>query len=173
MVLTVLPTDEGNILENTFSPPADKGGTESAEDKTAEEGDTNGGYLAHDRPRVTEHDRPTRSGTESETQPLETGAYYEITSSGIRWNTAHDSRTGAEHKRKKRYKKKKTASRLTDDENQDGDNEDKDDPGQSGSPIILAAVFAGILVLLGVFTGLARLWYVVFIIFFDWTIVKF
>ena len=158
MVLTILPNDD---VETTFSSPADKAGTESEQDKGAEEADTNDDYTAHDRPRVTEHDRPTRGGTESKTQPLEAAAHYEITSSGIRWNTAHDAKTGFEHKRRKRYRKRRAASKLTDDENEDGDDEDKDDPGQSGSPIILAAVFGGISVLLCIFTGLARLWYVI------------
>ena len=164
VVLTILPTDDENLYGSTFSPPADKAGTETEQDQTAGESNTNDDYLVHNRPRVTEHDRPTRSGTESKTQPLEAGAYYEITSSGIRWNTAHDYKTGAEHKTKKRYKKRKTAPRLTDDEKEDSDVKDEDDPGQLGSPIILVAVFGGILVILCVFTGLARLWYVVFII---------
>ena len=158
MVLTILPTDD---VGNTFSPPADKAGTESEQDKSAEEGSTKDNYSVHDRPRVTEHDRPTRGGTESKTQPLEAGAHYEITSSGIRWNAAHDAKIGVEHKRRKHYKKTRAASRLTDDENEDGDDEDKDDPGQPGSPIILVAVFGGILVLLCIFIGLARLWYVI------------
>ena len=72
------------------------------------------------------------------------------TSSGLRWNTASDRRDSGEHGKhkhsKKTEKKKKSHHSRT------------KDPADSGSPVIVGGILAGILVSLFIVTGLARLW---------------
>ena len=152
MILTPLPTAN----EDKFSSKINEEGTD-----TKDKRDTNSDHSEHaqDIPklRMTEHDRPTKGGTDSKAHQHKPSAHYEITSPGLRWTT-HELRTEATQKTRKRYKKKKNKSQRADDVEEDND-EDDNQP-QSRSLVNYAAVGAGVLVFLFIFAGLARLWYV-------------
>ena len=160
--LTILPT-----LEDTFSPTDDKPRTESKEQETAEghkrkaKPEEKDEYSSHETPRVKNHDRPSESGTESKSQPQGMKAHHEIKPPGIRWNIAHVLGSGNKDDRRIRFKKKKkSGSRVADEEQ--GEDEDPEEKNESGSPITIAAICTGMLVLLYcVWTGLGRFWYVV------------
>ena len=112
---------------------------------------------------MTEHDRPTQSGTHSKAQQHKPSAHYETTSPGLRF-TAHNLRTKAAKKNRKRStsfvlvwsfipEEKKQPLRANDDvEDRDRD----DSQGQSKSSVNFALFVAG-------YAGLARLWYVALI----------
>ena len=89
-------------------------------------------------------------------------AHHQVPSADIRWNIPHDFGTGQKDSKRRPLRRKRRS-----EEEQEG-NEDPQDPNESGSPIIniIAAIFAGILVLLCMVTGLVSLWYVVNHFFF-------
>ena len=119
---------------------------------------------------MTEHDRPTQSGTISKAQQHKPSAHYEITSPGLRF-TADDLRTEAAKKNRKhstsfvfvwsfiREEKKQPCVVTTTWRIQIGTIV-KDSQNR---PSILYCLFLGIMVFLFIFAGLARLWYVALI----------
>ena len=154
VILTPLSTEN----DDRFFSKTNGEGAESAKHDNKDKSNDHSEH-AHDvpKPRKTEDERPTQSGTDSKAQHHKPSGHYEITSPGLRW-IAHDPRTGPPNEKRKRYKKKKTASQRTDDVEKD--TEEDDDPGESRSSINFAAVAAGIMAFLFIFAGLARLWYV-------------
>jgi len=157
VILTPLSTEN----DDGFFSRTNREGAESEKHHNKDKSDTNHDHSehAHDvpKPRMTEDERPTQSGTDSKAHHHKSSAHYEITSPRLRW-TAHDLGTGPPNEKQKRYKKKKTASQRTDDVEED--TEEDDDLGESRSSVNFAAVGAGIMVFLFIFAGLARLWYV-------------
>ena len=157
VILTPLSTEN----DDRFFSKTNGEGAESTKHDNKDKSNTNNDHSehAHDapKPRMTEDERPTQSGTDFKAQHHKPSAHYEITSPGLRW-TAHDLRTGPPNEKRERYKKKKTASQRTDDVEED--TKEDDDPGESRSSVNFAAVGAGIMVFLFIFAGLARLWYV-------------
>ena len=85
----------------------------------------------------TQHREPTKQSLRHAMDPA--------LSSGPRWQAAYDRPHPVEGKKSKHSKKKKSHSKAK-------------DPADSGSPAIVAGVFAGILVVTFIVTGLARLW---------------
>ena len=142
-----------NANEDRFSSKINEEGA-----NTKDKSDTNSDHSEIPKSRMTEHDRPTQGGTDSKAHQHKPRAHFEITSPGPRW-TAHDLRTGATQKNRKRYKKKKTKSQSTDDVEEDTDQDDSQ-KGQPRSLVNYAAVGAGVMVFLFIFAGLAVLWYV-------------
>ena len=153
MILTPLPTSAN---EDKFSSKINEEGAD-----TKDKSDTNSDHSehAHDipKPRMTEHDRPTQGSTDSKAHQHKPSAHYEITSPGLRW-TAYELRTEVTQKHRKRYKKKKNKPQRADDVEED--NDEDDNQRQSRSLVNYAAVGAGLMVILFIFAGLVRLWYV-------------
>ena len=154
-------TDESETNEDENSLRGGKSslGTDESETKrdTADEGkkDSSNGH----RPGVKDNERPSGGGTSSKTQPLKRDKHFKIKSTELRWNVARDFGTQIEDKRKTRVKRRrKSGSEQRTEKHQTDDS--RHDPDESGSPIIIAAVCAGMLVLLCMLTGLVRLWYV-------------
>ena len=160
MILTPLPTADEDRLSSKTSGE----GAGSAKQDTKDQSDTNHDHSdqAHDipKPRMTEHDRPTQSGTNSKAHQHKPSAHYEITSPGLRW-TAYELRTEVTQKTRKRYKKKKNKLFQRADDVEE-DNDEDDNQRQSRSLVSYAAIGAGVMVFLFIFAGLARLWYVSF-----------
>ena len=163
VILTPLPNEN----DDRFFSKTNEEGAESEKHDNEDKSDTNRDNSEHvpdvPKPQMTEDERPSQSGTDSKAHHHKPSAHYKITSPGLRW-TAHDLKTGTPNEKRKRYKKKKTASQRsqrTDDFEEDTGEDD--DPGESRSSVNFAAVGAGIMVFLFIFAGLARLWYVAFI----------
>lgn len=156
--LIILPTEE------TVVPSVDTADTESKrvskEDDTAEddEGKSSGSNeddsLPHGEPRVTGvTEGSTRHGGTS-TIPHHNMAVHpdmQSASSGVRWKMVYDHTKLDDSKEGKRYKKKRKQSHSRTED-------PTEDPADSGSPAIVAGIFAGILMLLFIFTGVPRLW---------------
>ena len=136
--------------------------------------DTNNDHSGHaqniPKSRMTEHDRPTQSGTNSKAHQHKPSAHYEITSPGLRW-TAHDLRTEAAKKNQQRStffvfvwsfrpEEKKHLCVLTTTWRIQIGTIVKD---SQNLPSILHCLLPGIMVFLFIFVGLARLWYVALI----------
>ena len=141
---------------------------------TKDKRDTNNDHSEHahntPKPRMTKHDCPTKSGTDSKAQQHKPSAHYEITSPGLRF-TAHNLRTEAAEKNRKRSmsfvfvwsfipEEKKQPCVLTTTWRIQIETIVKDSQNR---PSILHRLLLGIMVFLFIFAGLARLWYVALI----------
>ena len=165
MILTPLPTpDEDRFFSKTNGEGAGHGSSKfniQAKDKS----DTNQDHSEHaqdiPKPRITQHHRQKKGGTNSKAHQHKPSAHYEMPSSGLRW-TAYYLRTGDENDNKKRYKKKKrrAAPQQIDDDREDPDTDEDSGQEQSRSSVNFALVGAGIVVFLFILAGLACLWYV-------------
>ena len=125
---------------------------------TADEGKQDSSH-SH-RPRVKDNERPRGGGTSSKIQPPKRRKHFKLKSTELRWNFARDFGTQIEDKRRIRVKRKRKSEPEQRPKKHQGDN-GRHDPNESGTPIIVAAVCAGVLVLMCLLTGLVRLWYVV------------
>ena len=122
---------------------------------TKDKRDTNNDHSEHahntPKPRMTEHDRPTQSVTESKAHQHKPSAHYEITSPGLRF-TAHNLRTEAAKKNRKRstffcfrlelHTRRKKATLRANDDVEDTDRDDSQ--GQSKSPVNFALFVLGV-----------------------------
>ena len=121
---------------------------------TKDKRDTNNDHSEHahntPKPRMTEHDRPTQSGTISKAHQHKPSAHYEITSPGLRF-TAHNLRTEAAKKNRKRstsfvfvwsfIREEKKATLRANDDVEDTDRDDSQ--GQSKSSVNFALFVGG------------------------------
>ena len=97
-------------------------------------------------PKVPSHEGQASWQGTSSIPELNTAVRPEMMStSGIRWNVAHLHGSKDDDKRYKKKKKKKSHSTT-------------EDPDVSPTPLIVAGIAAGILVLLCIVSGIVRLW---------------
>lgn len=151
--------NRNNEDENSLHGGKSSLGTDESETKhdTADE-DKKGSSNGH-RPRLKDNERPPAAGTSSKMHSLKRGKHFKIKSTELRWNVARDFGTQIEDKRRIRVKRKRKAGSEQRTEKHQTD-DSRHDPDESSSPIIVAAVCAGMLALLCMLTGLVRLWYV-------------
>lgn len=98
------------------------------------------------------------SGTDSKVHKAKNAGHFRVKSTEFRWNVARDFGPQIEDKRRIRVKRKRKEESERTEKEQRGT--DPQYQNESRSSIIVAAVCAGVLILLCVVTGLARMWYV-------------
>ena len=129
------------------------------------EDSTQDGPREKPKARVVDEQRPfAQTGTRTKNPQAKMTAYYEIGSSGIRWeNVAHDLGNGFKDGRKWRFRKKRRAgSELTEDEQESGD--DAENTTNPSLPVIIGSICGSVL-FLRMLIALVYFWYVVELLF--------
>ena len=155
--LTILPTEERFIPSlDTADTESDwlskEGNTTKQDDQKFSQGDDKEGRSSpHGEPKVNGHEGSTQKPGTSAMSQRKMAAHAGVkASSGLRWKAAYDVVKLDDSKRGKHFKYKKKKSHSEDEE-----------PVDTSSPRATAAgILAGILMLLFIFTGVPRLWWV-------------
>ena len=154
--LTILPLTEATVIPsiNTADTESDwiskpDNSTKQDDQKSSHINDEEDNCTTNGEPRVTGHEGSTGHAGTSAMQQHKMSVHPGLkASSGLRWKAAYDPVKLDDRKKGKHFKNKKKKSQSVDEEPVDS----------SSSAATVAAILAGILMSLFIFTGVLRLW---------------